>query len=216
MNKDLKAIEKLFLWRLAVAGGGDWKKDLKPDLEAPARNRLETAGLIEKEKRKPPSGRGTLLFISLTDQGWGWLSENLDSELNTTSTAGNGILQRLLGKLKTYIDKANISLGDLMTPPGESTAGGAVDLDERIAGAYETISNGRTNVRVRLSELRASLPSVSRKEFDEALLRLASDGKASLYRLDNPAEIRAEDREAVLLTPSGEERHIVYLGGRSS
>jgi hypothetical protein len=37
-----------------------------------------------------------------------------------------------------------------------------------------------------------------------------------LYRLDNPAEIRPEDRDAVLRTPSGEDRHIVYLGGRGS
>ena len=68
MSIELKPIEILFLWRLAVAGGGDWKKEIKPDLESPARKRLESAGLIEAEKRKSPSGRGTPLFISLTDE----------------------------------------------------------------------------------------------------------------------------------------------------
>lgn len=216
MNIELKPIEILILWRLAVAGGGDWMKDIKPDPKPAARDRLVSAGLIEKEKRKSPTGRGKSLFISLTDQGWGWLSANLDTELNTTSSAGNGILQRLLGRLKTYIDKENISLGDLMMPSDEETAGGSVSLEDQITGAYGTISNGQTNVRVRLSHLRAALPSVPRGLFDKALLGLESAGKASLYRLDNPAEIRSEDREAVLLTPSGEERHIVYLGGRGS
>jgi len=62
MSMELKPIEILFLWRLAVAGGGDWKKDISPDLAAPARTRLESAGLIEKEKRKSPSGRGKPLL----------------------------------------------------------------------------------------------------------------------------------------------------------
>jgi hypothetical protein len=64
--------------------------------------------------------------------------------------------------------------------------------------------------------LRHQLSSISRVKFDQALLDMASSGKASLYRLDNPAEIRPEDRDAVLRTPSGEDRHIVYLGGRGS
>lgn len=69
MNPEWKPIELLFLWRLAVADGGDWKKEIKPDLEAAARKRLESAGLIQVEKRKLPSARGSALFISLTDKG---------------------------------------------------------------------------------------------------------------------------------------------------
>ena len=37
MNHEIKPLELLFLWRLAVAGGGDWLKDIKPDPESPAR-----------------------------------------------------------------------------------------------------------------------------------------------------------------------------------
>jgi len=38
-------------------------------------------------------------------------------------------------------------------------------------------------------------------------------GSLPLYPLDNPLDIRPEDRDAVLRTPTGDERHIVYLGG---
>jgi hypothetical protein len=216
MNLQLKPKEILFLWRLAVAGGGDWKKEIKPDLESPARKRLESAGLIEAENRKSPSGRGKPLFITLTDNGWGWLAENLDCDLNTTSSAGNGVLQRLLARLKVYTDRSQITLGELMLPAEKPREDGLPNLEDQIVRAYLAVSKEQTNVRVRLSDLRRALPSVPRTELNEALLGMASSGKASLYRLDNPAEIRAEDREAVLRTPSGEERHVVYLGGRGS
>jgi len=216
MNLQLKPIEILFLWRLAVAGGGDWKKEIKPDLESPARKRLESAGLIEAEKRKSSSGRGTPLFISLTDNGWGWLADNLDCDLNTTSSAGNGVLQRLFARLKDYIDRSQITLGELMLPVDTSGREGMANLEDQVVRAYLAVSNEQTNVRVRLYDLRRALSTVSKSKLDETLLSMASNGKASLYRLDNPAEIRPEDREAVLRTPSGEERHIVYLGGRGS
>ena len=52
MNHEIKPLELLFLWRLAVGGGGDWLKDIKPDPQSPARKRLEADGLIEQGKRK--------------------------------------------------------------------------------------------------------------------------------------------------------------------
>ena len=35
MNREIKPLELLFLWRLAVAGGEDWLKDIKPDPKSP-------------------------------------------------------------------------------------------------------------------------------------------------------------------------------------
>ena len=89
-------------------------------------------------------------------------------------------------------------------------------MEDSVARAYLSVSKGQMNVRVRIADLRHLLDSIPRLKLDQALLDMASSGKASLYRLDNPTEIHAEDRDAVLLTPSGEERHIVYLGGRGS
>jgi DNA-binding PadR family transcriptional regulator len=216
MNHEIKPLELLFLWRLAVAGGGDWLKDIKPDPESPARKRLQADGVIEQEKRKSPSGRGTALFVSLTDKGWGWLGNRLDADLTTRTQAGTEVLHRLLLRLKTFIDQNQISLGDLILPDAAEAAGDEQNLEDRVAKAYFSLSGGQRNVRVRIADLRHVLASIPRLKLDQALLDMASSGKASLYRLDNPAEIQAEDRDAVLLTPSGEERHVVYLGGRGS
>lgn len=140
----------------------------------------------------------------------------MDSELKTTSSAGNLVLQRLLAKIKHYLIISNISLGELMLSPAKSRADAVAGLEQQIERAYLSLSKGQANVRVRVADLRDSLPSVPRSQFDETLLTMASNGKASLYRLDNPAEIRTEDHEAALRTPTGEERHLVYLGGRGS
>lgn len=222
MNQDIKPLELLFLWRLAVAGGGDWLKDVKPDPGAPARKRLEASGLIEQEKRKPPDGGRAALFVTLADKGWGWLGDHLDADLRTRTPAGTEVLHRLLSRLKSFLDQRELSLGDLiLTSPSPSPSrqpDGADhdDLQDQVSRAYLALSGGRENVRVRIADLRDRLSSTPRARLDQALLAMASAGKASLYRLDNPAEIRAEDRDAVLRTPTGEDRHIIYLGGRGS
>ncbi|APW61679.1 hypothetical protein [Paludisphaera borealis] len=217
MQHEIKPLELLFLWRLAAAGGGDWLKDVKPDPGAPARKRLEASGLIAQVKQKPPGGRAQALHVSLADEGWAWLGGHLDADLNTKSTAGADVLRLLLARLKTFLDRKNLSLGDFMAP-GESAAGPPAIDDPKacVTTAYYALSDGRANARVRLADLRRELAAIPRPVLDGALLDLATSGEASLYRLDNPAEIRAEDRDAVLRTPSGEERHIVYLGGRGS
>ncbi len=216
MNHEIKPLELLFLWRLAVAGGEDWLKDIKPDPKSPARKRLQANGVIEQEKRKSPSGRGAPVFVSLTEKGWGWLGDHLDADLSTRTPAGTEVLHRLLMRLKTFIDQKQLSLGDLILLNARKPADDEQDMEDRVASAYFSISKGRNNVRVRIADLRHVLESIPRLKLDQALLDMASSGKASLYRLDNPAEIQAEDRDAVLLTPSGEERHVVYVGGRGS
>ncbi len=216
MIEEIKPLELLFLWRLAVAGGGDWLKEIKPDPGAPHRTELQTKGVIELEKRRPPTGGRAVLFVSLSDQGWGWLGNHLDADLSTKSPAGTEVLQRLLLRLKTFIDLKQLSLGDLILPRDAGATANLDSLEDHITKAYLSLSGGQTNVRVRLAELRHSLSYLPRIKLDEALLEMASSGKASLYRLDDPTEIHPADREAVLHTHSGEERHVVYLGGRAS
>jgi hypothetical protein len=216
MNEELKPLEVLFLWRLAVAGGGDRLKDIKPDPGAPARKRLQASGMIEAENRRPPAGGRATSFVSLTDKGWGWLGDHLDADLRTKTPAGTDVLHRLLLRLKAHIERKKLSLGDLLAPSGADDPVAGDDLEIRVTKAYLSLSGGQMNVRVRIADLRHVLASTPRPKLDQALLGLASRGKASLYPLDNPAELHSEDRDAVLHTPSGEARHIVYLGGRGS
>lgn len=221
MTHEIKPIERLFLWRLAADGGEGWFKEMKPELGAPARRSLESSGLIEQTKRKPPGGRSNATFITLTDKGWATLGASLDGDLTTRTPAGTEVLRLLLLRLKTFLDHRNLSLGDLFAvgtdqvdAPAKSEADG--DVTGRVASAYLALSGGEANVRVRLADLRRAVASVPRTDLDRALFDLEANGEASLYRLDNPNEIGPEDRAAALRTPLGEERHIIYLGGRRS
>lgn len=232
MNQEIKPLERLFLWRLAVTDGG-WLDRVKPEMKPTSRRRaLVTAGLIEETRRRREETGSQATFITLTDKGWGLLAESLDGDLNTRTPAGTEVLHLLLLKLKTFLDRRDLSLGDLFAPgdakPATESApavplatvdddgDGDGDAARRIASAYMGLSGGQTNVRVRLRDLRRATPSIPRAEFDSALFDLEARGEASLYRLDNPHEIGPEDRDAVLRTPLGEDRHIIYLGGRRS
>jgi hypothetical protein len=221
MTYEPKPIERLYLWRLAAGGGGDWKKEIKPDIDAAARGRLIKAGLIEQEKRKPIGGKLAILHLSLTDAGWAWLSEQKENEFSSRANSAE-TLRKILSRIHAYLGASNVSLAELLRPR-ESTAPASPpplqqepDLRGRIESAYMDLSGGQVNVRVRLAALRAKLADVPRDRLDAALLSLALDGKASLYRLDDPREIGPEDREAVWRTPAGDDCHIIYLGGRST
>jgi len=215
MNHEIKPIERLFLWRLAVSDGA-WLSDkkFKPEIAPAVRNRLESAGLIELTKQKNPETGRVASFMTLADKGWALLGASLDGDLKTSTPAGTEVLRLLLLKLKTFLDRRDLSLGDLFAPV-ESVDGDG-DVARRVASAYLRLSGGETNVRVRLSDLRRAVSSIPRPELDRALFDLEAGGEASLYRLDNPNEIGPDDREAVLRTPLGEDRHIIYLGGRRS
>lgn len=227
MSYEPKPVECLFLWRLAAAGGGDWKKAIKPDLDAVTRGRLVDARLIEQQKRKPEGSNRAVLHLSLTDGGWAWLADHMDAELPKRANA-NETLRVLIGQLKRFLDARDLSLAELFTvpltptpaqaprpepppiPPSPEANGEALSV--LIETAYHRLSGGRKNVRIHLADLREELPNVSRERLDDALLEMATHGAVTLYTLQNPVEIQPRDHAAALRTASGHERHILYLG----
>jgi hypothetical protein len=214
-------IEILFLWRLATAGGGDWKKDVKPELETKVRRKLVKAGLLAESNRSPnPDGKGRkLLHFELTDAAWRWLAEHLDVPITSRSPASLEILVRLLGLVKANLDARGSSLAEFVsvaTRPVRPPTLPAPSLESRIEAAYYALSGGQRNVRVRLADLKEQLRGADTSDIDRALGHLAASGRASLYALDDPREISPRDRYAALRTPTGEERHIIYLGGERS
>jgi hypothetical protein len=170
------------------------------------------AGLIEAERRRPPERGRAALHLALTDRGWGWLAEHLDGEQPAQAKPVK-TLQKILVCLKAHLNAHGYSLADFITgPPPERPA----DIDKLIESAYFGLSGGRANVRVCLADLRAALPDIPRDRLDATLLAMATRGGVALYPLENPVEIQPRDREAVLRTPTGNERHLVYLGGQPS
>jgi len=208
--------ERLVLLRLALEGGETKNTDFKPDLKKQDRDRLVNAGLIEAEKRRPPKGGRAALYLVLTDEGWAWLAEHLDGELPPQAKPVR-TLQKLLACLKAHLDARGYSLADFITgPPSATKPGSPADIEKLIELAYLRLSGGRANVRVRLADLRTALPEIPRDRLDATLLAMATRGGVALYPLENPVEIQPQDREAVLRTPTGHERHLIYLGGMPS
>lgn len=215
MSDDPSGIERLFLWRLAVDGGGAWKKDIKPALDSAPRKRLIKSGLIEETKRKPGDKGRPILYCSLTDRGWAWLGDHLGDEISTRSPAALEILVQLLHRMQVHLSKSKLTLAEFIKSSQDAVSD-PDDLSERVYAVYLVLSGGKDNVRVRLADLREAMPEVSRDSLDRTLLKLAEARRGSLFPLDNPLEITGRDRDAVLRTPSGDERHVIYLGGRGA
>jgi hypothetical protein len=225
MSYEPKPIEQLMLWWLAISSGTGWQKDCKPQIKKSDRERLMKAGFIDVDRVKQA------YRLTLTDAGWNHLAEH-----TTASITSGGrpnlvpVLSGFLAQLDRYLSANNLSLADFFRPQPqpipatdssvEPQRNGApatpTDLPQRILDAYHRLSGGRGNVRVRLADLRDALADVPRPALDDALLQLATRGQAALYRLDNPLEISSRDREAVLMTPAGDPRHLIYLGGHGS
>jgi hypothetical protein len=219
MTTKSEPLDRLILLRLALEGGLVKNTDFKPELKKPDRDRLVAAGLMETEKRAPGAGGRKVLHLNLTERGWGWLVDHLAGELPARANAVRP-LQKLLGCLKAYLDDRGVSLAEFLTRPSTSESrlplGEPEGDEQRIERAYYQLSGGRPNERVRLAALRAELPDIPRERLDVVLLAMATRGGVALYPLENPLEIGPQDREAVLRTPSGHERHLIYLGGTPS
>jgi N12 class adenine-specific DNA methylase len=105
---------------------------------------------------------------------------------------------------------------DVIESPGIKKPKQAVDTRKAIADAAMKIG-GEPNVRVRLSQLRAEIgDSVPRQKLDDTLQEMERNGELALYPLENPLEIKQADRDAVLRTGVGLERHILYFVGLKS
>lgn len=203
---DPSPLERLVLWRLSALPDGEWVRDLKPALTPVARQRLKAHGFIDVDDRKPPDRPRKQLHVRLADGGWRWCDEHLGSEVSSRSTAGGEVLRMFLARLKGFLTNRSMSLGELMTAA-------APDHVARVESAYRRLAVSG-NVRVRLADLRPELPDLPRPQLDDLLLKLERDGRLSLDPINDPHDLGPADREAVLRTPAGAERHILCYRGR--
>lgn len=223
-SKNASTPEKqaLILWALlAKDNAAAFQKELKPEPDKADRDALEKRGLIRSEKR----GRYHQIWIEVTDQGWDWAGKNLSASLPNNSAAGCEILRDWLMRLQTFMQTRGLVLADILAPRGQTEeklangqltvcATGAVDdygtLRRRIREAYLDTTKGRLNTRALLSNIRIKLKDIDRATLDEALKRMQRDEEASLYQLDNRAEITDADRAAAIHF-AGEPRHILWI-----
>lgn len=233
MNLDVKPMQHLLLWWLALDGGEGFGSDLPAD--KPVREPLVRAGLIAEEKRVNPGAKSKrpAVHLTLTEAGWAWCQDHMTWPKPWRSPKAGDILRRLLPRMHFFFRQvATTSLGEFIgktrlessplpkpapvPPPPPALAPPASDLHDTIRAACRAIGNGRDNVRIRLADLRAHLSQVTWGDVAKALWELSDRGELTLYRLDDPREILPADREAAVRTSAGEEKHILYFGGMAS
>jgi hypothetical protein len=92
-----------------------------------------------------------------------------------------------------------------------------VEARKLITQAILKSSRGKEGIRVRLADVHDNLGgALPKDQIDRNLLQLEREGLLSLFKLDNPYEIRQRDRDTVLHTPAGYPRHILYYGATGS
>jgi N12 class adenine-specific DNA methylase len=186
--------------------------DFDPDQTA------EMAAILGEEFGTAPAAAETATAEPVSDEQW-W-----DTELTSTGRQNflraAGLMNSTRVKWKYLSEKAKEKLRaqrsgaiDVIESPGAKKPKKAVDTRKAIADAAMKIG-GEPNVRVRLSQLRAEIgDSVPRQKLDDTLQEMERNGELALYPLENPLEIKQADREAVLRTGVGLERHVLYFVG---
>jgi hypothetical protein len=203
----LNEMQTLILWSiLAQPGGASFQKDIKPEVKKADRNALIQAGLITSEKR----GRG--YWLEVTDKGWDWAGNHLDATLPKRSNAGSAVLQAWLTYLKAFMDAHSFALADILRPQQlpKPQVFDYHTMRQRIRKAYLEVTGNRLNTRALLSNLREKLKDIDRATLDEALKRMQREQEASLYRLDNQAEITEADHAAAIYIGQ-EPRHLLWI-----
>lgn len=174
------------------------------------RAELVKAGLLRTEKRKKAT------HLILEDEAWDFAVRHLDAELPKTERASK-LLQKVLKRLGAFMDAHDHSLAEFVAGAAPEGRGGPASAqqtsglpgEEQIRAACLAITCGETRKRVRLKDLRAKVP-IARDALDRALLAMQTAGRLVLYKMDNPAEISAEDERAALFV-GDQPRHLVYL-----
>jgi DNA-binding MarR family transcriptional regulator len=210
--------QTLILWALLARDqAASFQNELKPEPDKADREALEKAGLIKSEKK----GRNRRFWIEVTEKGWAWAANHLDHELPAASPAGSAILQAWLTHLKAYMSANDVILAEILGSqrvPKNSSQGivrdkAALDYKQlrlRIRQAYLDLTGQRMNTRARLCDVREKLSDVDPTTLNEALKRMQHEQDASLYPLDNKAEITDADRSAAIYF-AGEPRHILWI-----
>ncbi len=214
-------VQVLLLWKLATSNGAAWKADIKPAhiTDKGKRDSLVRYGLIseQQQKREIPGKRATRgLFFTLEEKGWAWLADHLDAPLSRSAAAAD-VLQSVLKMLQSHLSKHRMVLADFIDSEEENASEAVADVPatdviaDGIVTAYRSLSDDRSNGRVRLKDLRRKLSDVPREQLDLVLNKMTREGVIVLNRLDNPREITPEDDAAKLVSPLGDPRHIMHM-----
>lgn len=238
MNFVPQPAQVVLLWKLITTQGEAWKSDIQPVhlTEKKLRDDLVRHGFISEEKRKRErKGRRAStsgIYLRLEEKGWEWIANHMTATLSR-SRATADVLEFVLRSLSQHLARHGFALADFMAEQNKISGAGfqpaageeswqagslphniifnVSTVEEQIAAAYSVLTDQRSNVRVRLADLRNALSDIPNEQFDNAVRNMLRTGEVVLNRLDNPREIAPEDEAAKILTALGDPRHILHM-----
>jgi len=188
------------------------REPMQSKVSAPTKQRdaLVASEILRKVKR------GRAQHLVLGDDAGEFVMKHLGAPLPKTPSAGK-VLSRVLAHLGEFLHTQGHSLEDFMggaaakatSPEPNRAESEPADTVQAVREAYLDLSRGQKHQRIRLADLRRQV-AIPADILDRTLLAMQRDGQVVLYKLDNAAEISAEDARAALHI-ANEPRHIVYL-----
>lgn len=173
-------------------------------LDGKERRKLNDLNLVTSRKT------GRTFTHELTDAGWHWCSTALTAELPGKANSTEGALHVVLVGIGRYLDYTDQSLADIFgRRPAGTVAASSPDIDELIKTAYRGLA-ARPGEFVKMRELRAKLPDVSRADLDVALEKLYRSRRINLVPQSNQQALSDADRQAALKV-GDELKHLVLV-----
>ena len=168
-------------------------KALKP---VQLRNELVNLNVLRTGKRD------RLGYVALGEDAEDFVMKNLGAPLPKTASAAP-VLSSVLARVRELLETQGHSLAEFAGKKSERSP------EQSIREAYLALTHGEKRRRVRLADLRREA-SVPEQVLNDTLLAMQIAGQVVLYKLDNTAEISAEDERAALYI-ADQPRHVVYL-----
>ncbi|MEL6248618.1 MAG: hypothetical protein AAFY78_22035 [Cyanobacteria bacterium J06648_16] len=199
----LKPMQQLILWNLLITGDQPKMSVFKPA----ARQPLLDEGYIRLEKR------GRAQHVVLEDKAWDWMSDQMQSpdfavELPKRATTAIPVFETLLVRMGGYLRSHGVPLHEFLAPPELSEPSA---LAAKVRQACAEITENSTDFRVRLSQLRQQLSSVSDTDLNAVLIALQQQGQLSLRPMEDPQEISDADEQAAIDMGGGDKRYFALL-----
>ena len=178
-------------------------------LDGKERRKLNDLKLVESRKA------GRAYMHELTDAGWHWCATELNAGPRGKMTSMEGALYAILGGIARHLDDTGQSLADLFRlRPARAPGPSAPDSqDEGIAGLIEAAYHRLADTPgrfVKISELRAQLPGISRADLDSALEEMYRSQRVNLVPQSNQQSLTDADRRAALRI-GGEVKHLILV-----
>ncbi|MDR2437527.1 MAG: hypothetical protein LBD17_05645 [Endomicrobium sp.] len=225
MTSELKPILKVYLIDLLSRGGTILLRDFtNPSYKADKKSELIKLNLVSEQKVPQLRGGQKISEISITQQGWSYLSNNLDFPHKSGSKSVPIIFDRLLKEISGKLKSKNITIDKLfeaktihepaITHEPALKHEPALTSDQLLKHIQKIHREQKSLLMpgggLKIAKLWGTLDGIPLDKLRELLIELQKQEHLVVYRFDDPGMIEPEDKKAEFLI-GGEARHYIFL-----